>query len=320
MNNVSGECRASKVAIIGTGFVGSSAAYALMLGGVVSHLSLIDLNKKKAEGEMLDLAHCMQFTTLSEIEAGSDYALVKNADIVVVTAGMAQKPGQSRAELLAINVNLFKEIIPQIVKNNPDCIIMVVTNPLDVMTYVAWKLSGFPAHRVFGTGTVLDTARLRYLIGKSFEISPKDVSAYVLGEHGDSEFVWWSRATIAGVELNKFPEYSEELLQQIADKTYRSVYDVIEKKGATYYAIALVISKLVNAMLTGQTRVFTVSRYVESLYDASDICIGLPTIVNKSGACNFLDIDLNDQEQLLFKHSAQKIKLGIEQAKKIIGC
>lgn len=299
---------ASKVAIIGAGFVGSTSAYALMLNGTASHIALIDLNKEKAEGEALDLLHCMQFTHSAEIIAGDSFELVKDAEVVVITAGVGQKIGESRVDLLEKNVRIFKEIIPQIVKYNQDCTLLVVTNPLDVLTHVTLKLSGFPSCRVIGTGTVLDTARLRYEIGRHFEISPKDVSAYMLGEHGDSEFVWWSKAEIAGIPLHKFYAYSPELMHKIYEKTKNAADEIIRKKGATYYAIAMVVNKIVRAILLDQSRVFSVSSLVQNLYDIDDVCLSLPMVIRKGGTCQRLDLELNKEEQILLQASAHKIR------------
>jgi len=310
---------ASKVAIIGAGFVGSTSAYALMMAGTASHIALIDVKKEKAEGEALDLLHCMQFTHAAEITAGDSFELVKGAEVVVVTAGLAQKPGESRDVLLEKNVLIFKEMIPQIVRYNNNCIILVVSNPLDILTYVTLKLSGFPSCRVIGTGTVLDSARLRYEIGHHFNVSPKDVSAHILGEHGDSEFVWWSRAEIAGVPLQKFETYSPELMQQFYEKTKNAAYEIISKKGSTYFAIALVVNKIVRAILLDQSRVFTVSSLIENVYGVSNICLSLPMVVRKEG-CSFhrLNIELNNEEEKLFQASACKIQELTKKAEKLI--
>lgn len=308
MMNEPGRYPSAKVAIIGAGFVGSTTAYTLMMSEVVSHIALIDINKEKAEGEALDLSHCTQFTSSVNIEAGSDYALVKDAAIVVLAAGIAQKPGQSRMELAATNVGIFKEIIPQITKYNKDCILFVVSNPLDVLTYVTLKVSGFDSCHVMGAGTVLDTARFRYLLGKFLCISPKDITAYILGEHGDSEFVWKSKANIAGVPLQNMYGYSDELLRTITKETRDVVYQVIGKKGATYYAIALVLAKVIKAILLDQFRVFTVSSLVHNLYGIDDVCLSLPMIVRKGGTCMSLPIELDDIEVDLLRRSAKKIK------------
>lgn len=311
----------TKVAIVGAGCVGSSSAYALMMGGVASRIALIDTNREKAEGEALDLLHGLQFTHSVDIVAGDSFDLVRDAEVVVVTAGIAQKPGgQTRDALLDTNVGLYKDIIPEIVRYNSDCILLIVTNPLDVLTYVAAQLSGFPRCRVFGTGTVLDTARLRYLIGRHFNVSPKDVAAYVLGEHGDSEFVWASGAQIAGVPLHFFDGFSPSLVADLSTKTRNVVYEIIQKKGATHYAIALVIAKIVRSILLDQSRVFSISTLIEDdFYGVHDICLGLPTIVRKSGVCQRLPIILNEEERKLLLHSSKSITRGIVRAKRLLG-
>jgi L-lactate dehydrogenase len=307
-----------KVAIVGAGCVGSTAAYALMIDGVVSEISLIDVRKDKAQGEALDLQHGMQFTSSVKISAGDSYELVKGADVVVLTAGFAQKPGEGRMDLLSKNVEVFKDVVPKIVEHNKECILLVVSNPLDVLTYVTWKLSGFPSCRVFGTGTVLDTARLRYLLGQHFQISPKDITAYILGEHGDSEFVWWSGANVAGIPLKNLKNYSQEQMDKIYQSVKTAAYDVINKKGATFYAIALVIAKIVRAIFTDQFRVMTVSNILENNNGVSGVALSTPTVIRKSGICEKLEISLDGKEDKLFKDSAKKVGDAIERALKLL--
>ncbi len=308
------ECPSAKVAIVGAGFVGSTIAYSLMLGGDVSEIALIDVKKNKAEGELLDLKHCMQFTRSVSMFAGDDFALVKDAAVVIIAAGIAQKPGQTRSDLLKTNLDVFKKIVPEIVRYNKDCIILVVSNPLDVLTYITWRISHFPPCRIFGTGTVLDTARLRYLMGQYFQISPKDITAYILGEHGDSEFLWMSGANVAGVPLDRLHGYDPALIDTIYQQTKNSVYEIIEKKGATYYAIALVVAKIVRAILLDQSRVFTVSTIIDNVYGVHDVCLSVPVVVRRSGTCEHLALALNEQEQRLFVTSAQKVKKDIDLA------
>lgn len=310
--------RSFKVAIIGAGFVGSTTAYALMLQGISSEIALIDINKEKADGEALDLQHCLQFTHATHIVSGSSFDLVKDASVVVITAGKAQSPGETRTNLLEANVNLFKTIIPKIVQVNKDCIILVVTNPLDVLTYVAWKLSGFPSCRVLGAGTVLDTARLRFLIGQHFDISPKDITAHILGEHGDSEFIWKSHANIAGVPLSSFAGYSDGLMNQFHQQTKNAAYQIINKKGATYYAIALVVAKIVRAIMLDQSRVFTVSSRLDNYQGISDVCLSVPTIVRRSGVCQQLELNLSQDEKKLFATSAEKVAQDIKVSLKFL--
>jgi L-lactate dehydrogenase len=309
---------AARVAIIGAGFVGSTTAYALMMTGAASEIALIDAKKERAEGEALDLMHCMQFTTSVHIEAGDDFSLVKNAAVVVIAAGAPQKPGQPRSELLETNTLVFKDIVPKIMRYNSECIILVVTNPLDVLTYVTLKISGFPACRVFGSGTVLDTARLRYLMGQHFKVSPKDITAYILGEHGESEFAWWSKATIAGVPITQLQAYDKAALNKMYLTTKDSAHQIICKKGATYYAIALVVAKIVRAIVLDQSRVFTVSTLVRDVHGVKDVCLSLPTIMRKSGSCEHLPIELDGQEQKFFRDSAKKIHGDIERALKLL--
>lgn len=306
------ECPQAKVAIVGAGFVGSTIAYSLMLGGEASEIALIDVKKSKAEGELLDLKHCMQFTRSVSMDAGDDFALVKDAAVVIIAAGIAQKPGQSRSELLKTNVDVLKKIVPEIVRYNKDCIILVVTNPLDVLTYVTWRISHFPPCRIFGSGTVLDTARLRYLMGQYFQISPKDITAYILGEHGDSEFMWLSGANVAGVPLTRLHGYDSAIMDTIYKQTKNAVYEIIEKKGATYYAIALVVAKIVRAILLDQSRVFTVSAIVDNVYGVQDVCLSVPVVVRRSGTCEHLALELDTKEQALFVASAQKVKKEID--------
>jgi L-lactate dehydrogenase len=304
-------CQSGKVAIVGVGNVGSTIAYSLMVDSIVSKISLIDLNKDKAEGEAFDLNHCMQFTRLTEVVGGDSFDLVRDAEIVIVSAGIAQSPGQKRTDLLKTNSKIFKQVIPDIVKYNKNCILIVVTNPVDVLTYFAWKLSGFDSCRVFGTGTVLDTARLRYLIGKYFDVSPKDVVAHVLGEHGDSEFVWWSRANISGISLDKFEIYSDELKNKIYQETKDAAYSIIEKKGATFYAISIVIAKIVRVILLDQMRVFSLSSLISGFNKIDDVCIGLPGVIRRGGICRIFDIDLNEQEFERLEKSVKNIKNNI---------
>lgn len=307
----------TKVAIVGAGCVGSTAAYTMMLDGVVSEIALIDIDSEKACGEALDLQHGMQFTKSTKIWSGDSYELVEGADVVVLSAGFAQKPGgEKRSDLLEKNVSIFKQIVPKIVEHNKDCILLVVSNPLDVLTYVTWKLSGFPSCRVFGTGTVLDTSRLRYLLGRHFKISPKDITAYVLGEHGDSEFVWWSGANVAGIPLKDLKKYSEDVMEKIYQNVKGAAYEVINKKGATYYAIGLVIAKIVRAILTDQLRVMTVSTILKDYNGIDDVSLSVPTVIRRGGICEVLDISLDEKERGYLVDSSEKIKTAIKSVDK----
>ena len=304
----------SKVAIVGAGAVGSSAAYALMLGDVASEIVLIDINKEKAEGEALDLAHCRQFTDATIMTGGDDLSLVQGASVIVLTAGIAQKPGQTRAALLETNVSLFKQLIPAIVKHNNDAILLVVTNPLDIMTQVTLQLSGKDACHVFGTGTVLDTARLRFLIGDYFTVSAKDVMINVMGEHGEDAFACWSSATIAGVPLRDFPTYDRVAMANLFNKTKQAAEEIIRKKGATCYAIGLVIAKIIRAIIHNQARIFCVSTFDP----VDNICMSMPTIIRKSGICQRLPLVLDQHEQQLFQAAAKKIAEELSRAQRFL--
>lgn len=301
----------NKVAIIGAGFVGSTIAYALMQSGAVSELVLIDKNAQKAEGEALDLQQGIQFTSAAQVTWGSSMELVAGAQVVVIAAGKAQKPGETRTDLLQANTAIFKEIIPEIVRYNKNCMLLVVTNPVDVMTYVTLKLSGFQSCAVFGTGTVLDTARLRYILGDKLQVSPKDIIAHVLGEHGDAEFVAWDSATVAGIPLAKMASISDQEKEKMARDVREAAYTIINKKGATYYAIALVVAKIVRAILLNQSRVFTLSSAVHGYDGISDVCMSVPTIVSSVGVCKILPSNLSAAEHEQLKKAAEAIKQGI---------
>jgi len=300
--------RTSKVAIIGAGFVGSTAAYALLIDGAASEIALIDVNKEKAEGEAMDLQHGSLFKPHVKVSFGGDYQLCRDAEIVVICAGAHQKPGETRIDLVNKNSKIFKEMIPQITKHNKNCILLIVANPLDVLTYLALKYSKFPKSRVFGSGTILDTARFRYLLGDYFEVSPNSVHAYIMGEHGDSSFPVWSTANIAGTNLKNFKKYNKKSMDKIYLKTKNAAYEVIAKKGATYYAIGLGISKIVSAILSNQNEVLALSSYLDDYHGVSDVCLSVPCIVNRNGIKEQIVMPLNSLEKKQLRKSANTIK------------
>ena len=305
--------RTSKVAIIGAGFVGSTAAYALLIEGVASEIALIDVIKDKAEGEAMDLQHGLQFKPNVKVTFGNDYAMCKDAEIVVITAGAHQKPGQTRIDLAQKNSAILKEMIPQITEHNNNCILLVVTNPLDALTYLALKYSKFPHYKVFGSGTILDSARFRYLLGRHFAVSPDSVHAYILGEHGDSSFPVWSTANIAGTKLSFFPKYNKEALDKIFLETKNAAYEIVARKGATYYAIGLAIAKIVRAVFSDQNEVLALSGYLENYHGVSDVCLSVPTVVNREGIKAQIVMPLNSLEKTQLKKSASLIKSVISQ-------
>ena len=276
-----------KVAIVGCGFVGSSSAFALMQSGLFSEMVLIDVDKNRAEGEALDIAHGMTFAEPMKIYAG-DYSDVADAAMIVVTAGAAQKPGETRLDLVNKNVNIFKSIIPEIKKSGFDGILLIVSNPVDVLTYAAIKMSGLPEGHVIGSGTVLDTGRLQQMLGAHVEVDPRDVQAYVMGEHGDSEFVAWSSAQVAGVPLSTFCELHGHLEHEAAEKRIaedvkNSAYTIIEKKHATYYGVAMAVKRICTAVMRDEQTVLPVSSLMVGEYGLSDLAISMPTVVGRDG-------------------------------------
>jgi len=301
-----------KVAVVGVGFVGSTFAYALMARGLASEIILIDVDKKRAEGEAMDLNHGLSFVPPARIWAG-DYADCKNADIIVISAGAAQKPDEKRLELVQRNFEVFKEIIPRITKYNQNGIFLIATNPVDIMTYATLKLSGFPASRVIGSGTILDTSRLRYVLGEHLDIDPRNVHAYIIGEHGDSEVPVWSLANVAGTPLKEFcaerkTKCDSKLLNNLFERVKNAGYEIIERKGRTYYAIGLGLTRIVESILRDENAILTVSSLLVDYYGVNDICLSVPSIVNRGGIESVLKLPLNKAELKGFQKSASILK------------
>ncbi len=306
-----------KVAVIGAGNVGATFAYALLLDGLVAEIVLIDVDRERAEGEAMDLNHAVPLANPTRIWAG-DYADCAGADVVVVTAGSAQKPGESRLDLVKRNASIFGDVIPSITAHNQSCILLIVANPVDVLSYVAWKLSGFPQERVIGSGTVLDTARFRYLLGEQLGIDPRNVHAYIIGEHGDSEVPVWSLANVVGMPLDDFCRrqncaLDDEVRAQISQDVRQAAYQIIERKGATYYAIGAGLVRIVESMLRDQHTVLTVSSLVPGYYDIRDVYLSLPAIVGRQGEEGIVHMPLNDQEVQALRHSAQTLRDVLDQ-------
>ncbi|WP_404458598.1 L-lactate dehydrogenase [Sutcliffiella horikoshii] len=299
----------SRVALIGTGFVGSSYAFALLNQGVTEELVLIDLNKEKSEGDAMDLNHGIAFApTPTKIWYG-DYKDCQDADIVVICAGANQKPGETRLDLVEKNTKIFKSIVDEVMGNGFDGIFLVATNPVDILTYATWKFSGLPKERVIGSGTILDTARFRYVLGDYFQVDARNVHAYIIGEHGDTELPVWSKADIGGkpiLELMaKQEKYKEEDLNDLFVSVRDAAYHIIERKGATYYGIAMGLVRLTKAILQNENSILTVSAYLDEEYDSKDIYIGVPAIVNRNGIRDILELDLSDKETEQFQHSVK---------------
>lgn len=300
-----------KAAMIGCGFVGSASAFALTQSGLFSELVLIDANHDKAEGEAMDIAHGLPFAGQMKIYAG-DYDDIVDAAVIIVTAGAAQKPGETRLDLVNKNVNIFKSIIPEIAKRNYKGILLIVANPVDILTYTAVKLSGLPENRVIGSGTVLDTARLKYALGEHLEVDSRSVHSFIIGEHGDSEIVAWSSTNVSGIPVNDFCELRghfnhEEAMHRIADDVKNSAYDIIEKKGATYYGIAMSVKRICECIMRDEKSILPISSMMHGEYGISDICLSMPTVVGREGVETRVPIQLNEQEESALSASAEQL-------------
>ena len=307
-----------KVAVIGCGFVGAASAFALMESGLFSEMVLIDANKEKAEGEALDISHGLPFAKPMQIYAG-DYKDLSDAYVIVVTAGVGQKPGETRLDLVKKNVGIFKSIIPQIAAVNKDAIMLIVANPVDVLTYAAQKLSGYPENRVFGSGTTLDTARFKYLLGQHLEVDSRSVHAFIIGEHGDSEIAAWSSANVSGIPIHEFCEMRghfehEKAMKEIAESVKNSAYEIIEKKGATYYGIAMSVRRICEAIVRDEKTILPISSLQHDNHGISDVAMSMPAIVGKNGVEGTVPINLNEEEEKFLKASADTLKKVIGEA------
>ena len=290
-----------KAAIIGCGFVGASSAFSLLQKGIFSELVLIDANKEKAEGEAMDISHGRPYAHPMKIYAGS-YDDISDCSLIIITAGANQKPGETRLDLVHKNVAIFKSIIPEITKRGFEGILLIVANPVDILTYAALKISGYPKERVFGSGTVLDTARFRYLLSEHLQVASRSVHANIIGEHGDSELAVWSGANVAGIPINDFCELRghyqhQESMERIYKTVRDSAYDIIQKKGATYYGVAMAVARIAESIVMNENAVLPVTSLMEGEYGLEGLCISVPTIVSQKGAEKVLEIPLSDEEK-----------------------
>ena len=310
-----------KISIIGCGNVGMRYAYALIIRGLARQLVLVDTNKSRTEGEVMDLSHGAPYMSPVEI-ISADYPALAGSDLIVITAGKKQESGQSRLDLVNANVEIYKKIIPEVVKYAPSSIILVVSNPVDVLSYAAYKISGKPSKEVIGSGTVLDTARFRFLLSQHCDVDPHNIHAYILGEHGDSEFAVWSTAMIGGVLFKDYClicaksntcKHEEEFRSIFAD-VRDSAYRIIEKKGETSYGIGLALVRITQAIINNENAVLPVSSLAAGYLGINDVYLSLPAIVNREGVREILKIELNAQEEKALKSSAQAIKNVIKQA------
>ncbi len=306
-----------KAAIIGCGFVGSASAFSLMQSGLFSELVLIDANREKAEGEALDIAHGIPFARQMKIYAG-DYDDIMDSAVIIVTAGANQKPDETRLDLVHKNVEIFKSIIPEIAKRDYQGILLIVANPVDILTYTALKLSGMPEKRVIGSGTVLDTARLKYRLGEHLCVDSRSVHAFIIGEHGDSEIAVFSSANVSGIPLNRFCEMRghfahDESTRRIAEEVKNSAYEIIAKKHATYYGIAMSVKRICEAIVRDEKSILPVSSMMCGEHGISDVVLSMPSIVGKDGIETQVPISLSEEEENRLRESADTLKKVIGQ-------
>lgn len=301
-----------RIAVIGAGLVGATSAYALMMSRIASEIVLVDVDHERAVGEAMDLNHGIPYVSNQKIWAGT-YDDVKDAAITVITAGANQKPGETRLDLVKRNSEILKGVVEAVVAAGNQGILLVVANPVDVLSYVAWKLSGWDSNRVMGSGTVLDTARLRHHLGLRFGVDPRSVHAYILGEHGDSEMALWSSANIGNVPLDQFPQYDRAALDQIFHDTRTAAYQIIQRKRATYYAIGLGVTRICEAILLNQHSVLSVSTLATGQFGIEDVYLSLPSVVGVGGVQQVLTPPMNDEEIAALRHSAEVLKGTLSQ-------
>lgn len=300
-----------KVVLVGTGFVGMSMAYSMLNQGGIQELVLIDIDKEKTKGEEMDLSHGLPYAPQKMVIKAGDYEECKDAEVVVITAGVAQKPGQTRLELAEVNTKIMKQITQSIMASGFNGIIVVASNPVDLMAYVVWKVSGLPKNKVIGSGTVLDTARLRYLMADYLKVSSKNIHAYIMGEHGDSSFVPWDHAYVGCKrvkDIMKDNNHPMEDLKKIHEGVVNAAYEIIEKKKATYYGIGMALNRLVKAIINNENSILTVSTYLENQYGQNDIYIGVPAIINRNGVRELIELNLNEYEQEKLDTSCKLIR------------
>lgn len=301
-----------RVVLIGTGAVGCSYAYCMINQGTAEEFVLVDVNEAKAEGEAMDLSHAVPFApSPTKVWKGS-YDDCKDADLVVITAGLPQKPGETRLDLVEKNTKIFKQIVRSVMDSGFNGLFLIATNPVDILTYVTWKESGLPKERVIGSGTTLDSARFRYMLGEYFEVAPHNVHAYIIGEHGDTELPVWSHVSI-GVQklqtiLDKDNAHEQSDLDDIFIKVRDAAYHIIERKGATYYGIGMSLLRITKAILHNENSVLTVSAYLDGQYGQNDVYIGVPAVINRQGIREILEVDLSEEEELKFDHSVKVLK------------
>ncbi|WP_034300890.1 L-lactate dehydrogenase [Alkalibacterium sp. AK22] len=305
-----------KIILIGDGAVGSSYAYSIINQNIGQELGIIDIDKDKAEGDVMDLNSALAFTAPKKIYV-ADYADCHDADLVVYTAGASQKPGETRLDLTEKNLRITKHVVEQVMASGFDGIFLVATNPVDILTYAVYKLSGLPAHQVIGTGTSLDSARFRQAVADLLDVDVRNVHGYIIGEHGDTEFPVWSHANVAGLQINEWinnnPNTDEQALVEIFFSVRDAAYEIIKRKGATFYGIGVSLARITRAILNNEHAVLPLSVYLEGEYNQNDIYIGSPAIINRNGVKKIVEIPLNDSEKEKMKHSADTIRTHLKE-------
>lgn len=304
--------KTSKVSIIGSGFVGSTTAFAIMDAGLVSDIVLVDINREKSEAEAMDLTHGAAFVKTVNITAGLIDDTV-NSDLIIITAGIGPKPGETRLDILNKNIPIFKDIVPKLVHFSPNALFLVVSNPVDILTYITYKFSGLPAHRVIGSGTVLDTSRFKSILSKQFEVDARNIHAYIIGEHGDSEIAAWSTIKIAGMGIEEYCkldklEFNEEFKEYITDEVKHAAYEIINRKGYTNYAVALAVRRITEAILGDEQSILTVSGLLDGENNLHDVYMAMPCIVGRNGIRKIIPIPLSSDESEKLNHSANILK------------
>lgn len=301
-----------KAVMIGCGFVGSASVFSLMQSGLFSEIAMVDVDMAKAEGEAMDISHGIPYASEQKIYAGS-YEDVRDASVVIVTAGANQKPEETRLDLVHKNAAIFKSIMPEIAKRNFQGILLIVANPVDILTRVAIKLTGLPENRVIGSGTVLDTARLKYCLGGHLSVDTKSIHAFVIGEHGDSEIVAWSSANVSGIPLNDFCELRghyqhEEAMEEIAEDVKNSAYEIIQRKRATYYGVAMAVKRICEVIVRNEKSILPVSTMLHGQHGLEDVVLSMPCIVGKDGVSTVVPIELSMEEEEKLAESAKMLK------------
>lgn len=304
--------KTNKISIIGSGFVGSTTAFAIMDAGLVSDIVLVDINRDKSEAEAMDLTHGAAFVKTVNITAGILEDTV-GSDLIIITAGIGPKPGESRLDILNKNIPIFKDIVPKLAQFSPEAIFLVVSNPVDILTYITYKFSGFPSHRVIGSGTVLDTSRFKSILSKQFSIDARNIHAYIIGEHGDSEIAAWSTIKIAGMGIDEYCkidklDYNEEFKTFITDEVKHAAYEIINRKGYTNYAVALAVRRITEAILGDEQSILTVSGLQNGESSLNDVYIAMPSIVGRNGIRKILPIPLSEDEFKKLNDSANLLR------------